>query len=508
MTSMRWKRHRGLIALIIIGSVALIAGFGDLRIAAITSSEHLANREEVTQDVPGLVDLFDDSIVHAISVSFDQAEYDDLIATYQEEGEKAYIEASVTIDGATVDSVGLRLKGNSTLMSLRRDGPFGDRDGRPGPPSECVPAEAMPQATPGAGGGAFGPPNGFGGNVSADDPDSLPWLISFDEFEPGLRYQGYADVAIRPVLASETMLNEAVALKLVGAAGEPTERAAYSSFTLNGGEAGLRLIVEVPGDNYAEANFGSDGVLYKALSTSRFAYLGDDPTLYETAFDQETRKNHQDLKPVIELLRWVTTATEEEFATGLADRVDVESLARYIALQELLDNFDDMAGPGQNYYLWYDLDAQTFTVLTWDLNLALSDFGGGPGGPGGDDPNWERIRECIERVRGEGGRSALGDSGGGRVMGGNALKERFLASPAFQDLYVQEYAAVYQAIYGGGQADAELDRLAGVVSSSGLIGDGAVENELAALRDRFAELAARGPEPAVQEDDRAPLPGS
>ena len=173
------------------------------------------------------------------------------------------------------------------------------------------------------------------------------------------------------------MLNEAVALTLVGAAGEPTQRAAYSTFTLNGGRRRLRLIVEVPGDDYAEDNFGSDGVLYKALSTGRFAYLGDDPTVYEAAFDQETGKHHQDLKPVIDLLSWVTDGDRTRSSRrASADHVDVASLARYIALQELLDNFDDMAGPGQNYYLWYDLEHRTFTVLTWDLNLALSDFGG------------------------------------------------------------------------------------------------------------------------------------
>jgi spore coat protein CotH len=43
-------------------------------------------------------------------------------------------------------------------------------------------------------------------------------------------------------------------------------------------------------------------------------------------------------------------ASRSEFAAGLSDRVDVGAFAAYVALQDIVDNFDDMSGPGQNYY--------------------------------------------------------------------------------------------------------------------------------------------------------------
>ena len=61
----------------------------------------------------------------------------------------------------------------------------------------------------------------------------------------------------------------------------------------------------------------------------------------------------------------------EEFARSLGDWVDLGSLARYAATQNLLVNADNMAGPGQNYYLGYDLEAKKLSVLSWDLNLAM-----------------------------------------------------------------------------------------------------------------------------------------
>jgi spore coat protein CotH len=526
MGSLRWRRYRHLLALVALIGLILVVVFGDVRIAAITSSERTAADAEVTQDIGGTVDLFDDSVVHEIRVRFDPAEYDNLIQTYREQGEKEYIEAGVTIDGTTIDQVGIRLKGNSTLMGLREDGPISGGRERMQPPPECVEGggQAAPQpngtpvagATPGAdtpeaaadAGGFGGGGPGFGGNISADDPSSLPWLISFDEYVEGRRYQGQSEIAVRPVLGSKSSLNEAVALQMVGAAGEPTQQASYSSFSMNGSEEELRLIVESPGDTFGERNFAADGVLYKALATGSFEYLGDDPTLYETSFDQETAKNHQDLKPLIELVKWVSEASDEEFVAELDQHVEVESLARYIALQELLDNFDDMAGPGKNYYLWYDLETEKFTVLTWDLNLALSEFGGpggrGPGGGAGDEEaiDFDAMMSCLDRERGEGGD---GGRGGGMRMG-HPLKERFLAAPAFQELYAREYAAIYEALYGNGQAVGELDRLASVVAASSLVEESTIETEAAALRTKLETQSDTGPAPTVGEP--AAIPGT
>ncbi len=406
------------------------------------------------------------------------------------------MEASITIDGTLINSVGIRLKGNSTLRGL------------------------------GGGGGRAG--GGMGGNVSADNPDSLPWLISFDEYVKGQRYQGYKEIAIRPVLTNKTMINEALALSVIGLAGQPTQQTTYTALRLNGGAAALRLVLEIPGDNYGDDNFDTAGVLYKALSTGKFTYLGDDPLAYQNAFKQITRKNQQDIQPLIGLLQWVNTASDAEFAANLDQYVEVDALARYIALQSLLNNFDDMSGPGQNYYLWYDLETGKFSVLTWDMNLAFGQggFGGNRGavgaptqiqngqapaagqapfggqgqagqqpgrtqGAGGQMPNGQMPPNGQLPANGQApaGNVVIGGAGG---LGGNVLKSRFLAAPAFQDRYKRAYAEMYQALYGSGTALAELDRLAAVLKTTATIPAATVESEIAALRAIINTQTAAG----------------
>ena len=102
-----------------------------------------------------------------------------MLSTFREDGEKEYIRADITIDGTLIEDVGLRLKGNSTLQSLSNNSMGG-----------------------GGGGGMT--------QLFEDNPEELPWLISFDEYEEGRAYQGMTEIALRPAASgyAEESLNE------------------------------------------------------------------------------------------------------------------------------------------------------------------------------------------------------------------------------------------------------------------------------------------------------------
>ena len=76
-------------------------------------------------------------------------------------------------------------------------------------------------------------PNG----VTRSEPESLPWLIRFDKYVDGQTYQGRTEVVIRGN-NTETSLNEAVALELIGLSGAATQKAFSTRFTVNGGTEG------------------------------------------------------------------------------------------------------------------------------------------------------------------------------------------------------------------------------------------------------------------------------
>ncbi|ROO51218.1 spore coat protein CotH [Micromonospora sp. Llam0] len=466
---------------------------GSTRIQPYVTSAADAATDLVTVDIAGTVDLFDSTVAHEISLVFADADYQRMLDAYFTDGEKEYVEADLVVDSTTIPSVGIRLKGNSTLSGLTRDGETAQRGGAaPGggqfgggqrPDGGQFGGGQRPDGGQGQQQGAGGPGGGMGrAGLAAEEPETLPWLISFDTFVEGRRYQGLQEIAVRVggMGGGTAVANEALALSLLGTAGMTTQRYAYSAFTVNDRPTTGRLVVEHPDEHYA-AGLGDSGVLYKSLAGGSFTYQGEDPVEYQDDFKQINLTGSQDLQPAINLIRWMSEASDDEFDDELADYVDVESFARYVAAQNLLLNFDDMAGPGRNYYLWYDLATRKFTVVSWDHNLTFSGdatlgpqdavtmgggrFGGGPGAA----------------QQGGGPGAAQQDGGPGRSTG-HPLKERFLASQAFAEVYATAYRDLYQRMFASGAATAALDGLTAVLTTVDGRDDAAVTTELEQLR--------------------------
>lgn len=347
-----------------------------------------------------------------------------MIATYEETDEKEWIEATVTVDGEVVERAGLRLKGNSSLRS-----------------------------------------------VSADaEPTDLPWLIRLDKFIDGNSIDGWTELVVRSN-ASETALNEALALDLLAEAGLASEHAVATSFSVNGADARLRLVVQHLDERWEEENFSTPGLLYKAEAGGDWSWRGDEPDAYTDVFDQET--GDDDLTPLIEFLDFINNSTDEELTAELPERLDVHAFARYLAFEEVVDNFDDIDGPGNNAYLRYDATTGGFTVVAWDHNLAFGTSSGGGGFPGGGFP------EGGERPEG------MPEGGPGGMRGGsNVLVERFTAVEEWADLVEQAKTDLVEELYDSGYAEEVLDQWVTVLTEQAddLVDAATVEEEADAIR--------------------------
>lgn len=430
---MRQKR----IATAALGSVAvvvLVAGCSSaVSTDAATSVPTDASSEVSTSAVVSGQGFWDQSVVHSLSISYEQDDYDALIAAYIDTGEKEWIEATVVIDGATFENVGLKLKGNSSLKGLSAD------------------ADA---------------------ELSSENPEDLPWIIDLDKFVDGQEYEGSVEFVIRGN-SSETSLNEAVALDLLEASGLAAEQAVATRVKVNDAEA-LRLVVENPDDSWAERALTGSTALYKAETGGDYSYRGDDPESYTDVFDQEAGED--DLTPLIDFLQFVNESDDATFEAELGQHLDVTSFATYLAFQELVDNFDDIDGPGNNSYLSYDASTGLMTVVSWDLNLA---FGASPGGGG----------QGQGRGQGQAQGQAQGGGAGGREGGSNVLSERFLANATFAALYQSELDRLTQELYTSGLAQNALDSWTQTLDdgASDLVSSDVVSSEASSVAQYFSE---------------------
>ena len=444
--SLMLKRHYMLLILLVLIPGLLTLGMGDQRIIAYTVPGNLSV-VEASADYTNSVALFDESVVHSIQILISDEDYQQMISTYQQTGVKDYFQADVIIDGVRVDDVGLRLKGNASLRAalggMEGFGTAGrsqfNPENMPGFGQDGArPEYEMPETPAGGiferGGG------GLGQNTQ------IPLLIKFDEIVSGQTYQGYSRLAIRSsgISYDASMLQEPITNYVFRLAGLPAARTAYTGLQLNGKPEQLFIISEVIDETYLEGYFPNpDGVLYKAELNATMSYQGEDPSAYASSFTQETRKNEADFAPLIAFLRFLSESDEAAFASQLPDYLDVESLAAYLAVNNLLVNSDSMAGMDNNFYFYYDDISGRMTVLMWDGNESLGKLGGGA--------NYDLYFQ--------------GGSGLGGRMGrdSNQLITRFLANPTFKALYEAKLEQVYQQAFLSGAIERQIQAYTSII---------------------------------------------
>lgn len=523
--TLRTKIITGIVAGVTVVSLTACSAKDTTSTASATSVQttQLADLLDDTTDVGAdNPDLFDLSQSHEVALDIDQDAMDTMLEDYQSGDEKTWVKANITIDGTTIENVGVRLKGNSSLRILGGNSgmpgggqaPGENADGQasagmltdmPTPPEGMqMPTDGeMPTPPDGGQGGPGHAPQGggmSGSSIDESDVTTWPLLISFDKYEDGRVYQGMSQLSLRSGIPS---LNEATALSATAETGQASQRYTYLTYSVNGGETLTRIALENP-DEYYAARLG-DGILYKADSESSFTYQGDDPETYADQFKIESKDDDaENEQPIVDLLKWMDSADDTEFDEHLENYVDVDSFAKYLATQNLLVNGDDMSGPGKNYYLWYDNETKKISVVSWDLDMSMQNnaeqspdesasMGGGhrqqaqPSDAATSTTADAAATQTADiQLAADTSESTTADKQDNRggMMSGNELKTRFLASEKFKAVYDQAYWDLYEQIYGSGFAEKTLENLRSQVPAT----DGTPQSDIDSAADKLQEF--------------------
>ena len=396
----------------------------------------------------------DPDSLHSVEITVDQNAYQEMITAYTSNRTKNWIEATVTVDGVAHEKAGLKLKGNSSLQGIS----------------------------------------------AVSEPQKLPWLVRFDKFVDGANHDGMTRMVIR-ASSSTSALNEAVALDLLAKTGLASEKAAHISLSVNGSDPVLRLTCQDLDESWVAQNFDVAGLLYKAESTGDYTYRGTDESAYKDVFDQETGKAN--LTPLIEFLQFINESSDADFQSGLAQRVDVDKMVTYLAFEDVIDNFDDITGPGNNSFLWWAEQANQMTVVAWDHNCAFGlkpgagvgqrwhGDGGQPPGGGGQPSGDGSAPSNGQAPTGQppGGAGGQQPGGGGSQTKANALVDRFNSLMDGETKVSAERDRLKQELYTSGVAQTILDARAKVLTdqAGSLIEQSAVEADKQTIAAYFTK---------------------
>lgn len=262
-----------------------------------------------------------------------------------------YIPATLTFDGISFTNIGLRLKGNSSLI-----------------------------------------------NSWSSGAEKLPFRLNADGLEdqiPEVRDQtffGFPNLNLTNNSQDASFLRAKVVGDLFRDAGVPAARTAFVRVFFDRGEGsrylGLYTLVEIPDAPMLEVQFGSEnGNLYKPNGNgARWTVF--DPQ----SFPKKTNQRDEDWTDVQDAIAVLneSRANPAVWRTRLEARFAVGSFLKWLALNTVIGNTDTYGGLAPHNYWVYGSPRHRDRLfyIPWDHDLALNGgglggaFGGGGAGPG------------------------------------------------------------------------------------------------------------------------------
>ncbi|MCR4639273.1 carbohydrate-binding domain-containing protein [Ruminococcus sp.] len=276
--------------------------------------------------------LFSQDMIHKINVKMDEAQWDNLIANASKE---EWTPCDIVIDGEELKNVGIRTKGNSSLM-MAKNGKYSFR-------------------------------------------------IKTDKFDKDVNYHGLTELCMNNMLMDASCLRDILCYNAMYEIDGVAPHAAHTDMYLNGELYSFYLLAEQPGTTVAERYaVDDDSVLYKATESNGaeggWGGFGGDSYCsftenmpldrFAVKFGTDDEFKHiQDIKTAINKL----TPTDYKF---IEDVIDVPSFLKGFAVNSIFCNYDSYNGSlAHNYYLMFSGGKAYF--VGWDYNLCLGNFTGG-----------------------------------------------------------------------------------------------------------------------------------
>lgn len=344
---------------------------------------------------------FDETSVMEVSISADPEKWQEMLDNAQNE---EYISVDITINGETVENVGIRPKGNSSLSSVVQD----------------------------------------------QDSDRYSFKIKFDEYVDGQTWQGLDKLVLNANYSDKTSMKEYLSYDIMNFIGVDSPLYSYADISVNDETWGLYLAIEEVDSSFLMRLKNEEGELYKpeamemdaemmtqmgngnppqndenqsstntdpttesksdtltdsstqtASDTNQpptgdantqqlppdmgempqgggmmnqdqggvsLVYTDDSEDSYWAIFDNaETKTDEKDHAQVIEAIKNLNEGT------NLEEYIDVDSVLRYLAAHTVVVNLDSYSSNmAHNYYL-YENNGQ-LSIIPWDYNLAFGGF--------------------------------------------------------------------------------------------------------------------------------------
>ncbi len=271
--------------------------------------------------------------IHSINLRFPQARYWDSLTIYYNQGNEQYIPAQAIINGVVYDSVGVRLKGNSS----------------------------------------YSHPN-----------NKKSIRLSFDEFRSGVRWDGLKGVHLNNCWGDPTFMREKLHFDFCRDAGVNAPRANFARVLFNDTLRAFYSLVEHVDKTFLTTRYGdATGDLFKAVDgigggvpeVSDFRWFGVAETTYLSRYELKTEESTTGWGKLIGLIDTLNNSANT--ATTFPAKINAGNLYKALAVDILFSNLDAYINSARNFYFYFNPPSGKMEWIAWDAGLSFGVYTGG-----------------------------------------------------------------------------------------------------------------------------------
>jgi CotH kinase protein/Lamin Tail Domain/Secretion system C-terminal sorting domain len=198
--------------------------------------------------------------------------------------------------------------------------------------------------------------------------------ISFNTFVPGRKYKGLEKLNINGEHNDPSIIRSKLCWDLCEKMTIPASRSNHVQLYINGDYFGLYINVEHIDEEFVKLRFGGNGNLYKCLWPATLEYLGSDPDLYKLesggrrTYELKTNTTEDDYSDLAHFIDVLNNTSDENLQCELEKVFNVQSYLKSIAMDILTANWDGPIYNKNNFYLYHNPSTGKFEYIPYDLD--------------------------------------------------------------------------------------------------------------------------------------------
>jgi hypothetical protein len=279
--------------------------------------------------------VFAGSRVYTFRFQFSQPNFWDSLGYYHDLGTEQYMMADATIDGTRFDSIGVRLKGNSSYTY-------------PGKKKSI--------------------------------------RLDFGEYRDA-KWDGLKAVHLNNGWGDPSFMREKIYLDFCRDAGIAAPRANFARVYINDSLFGLYSLIEHVDKRFLKNHYAnSGGDLFKAVDNfipggpsqsvlSDFLYYGPIDTSYASRYEMKTDGSTTAWPKLIAFVDSLNNVTPA--AAVLREKCNLPAFNQALAMDILFGNLDSYIGSGRNFYFYFNQATGKIEWIIWDTGLSFGVYSAG-----------------------------------------------------------------------------------------------------------------------------------